>query len=141
MPVLLTEPFFNWCQDFEVELCNRGLEDTSWLEKRITYVNEFCQRFPRTNSLIIQTMLQAEAQSYAVLGDMEKAESLFETLVKKFSDSVWAYIAWGDIYWTSKDVPDYEKAEHIYRLALDHCTAEINEIYERLEYIEEEKKG
>jgi len=140
MPVPLTEPFFNWCQDFEIELYNRGLEDKSWLEKRITYVNEFCQRFPHTESLIIQTMLQAEAQSYALLGDMEKAESLFETLVKKFSDSVWAYIAWGDIYWTSKDVPDYEKAEHIYRLALDHCTADISEIYERLESIEEEKK-
>ncbi len=140
MPVMLTEPFFNWCQDFEIELYSEGLEDTSWLEKRIIYVNEFCQRFPHTDSLIIQNMRQAEAQSYALLGDWEKAESLFEILVKEFSDSVWAYIAWGDIYWMVKVVPDYEKAEHIYRLALDHCTAEINEIYERLEYIEEEKK-
>ena len=140
MPVPLTELFSNWCQDFDIQLHNRGSEDKSWLEKRITYVNEFCQRFPHTNSLIIQNMRQAEAQSYALLGDWEKAESLFEILVKEFSDSVWAYIAWGDIYWMVKVVPDYEKAEHIYRLALDHCTAEINEIYERLEYIEEEKK-
>lgn len=137
MPVLLTEPFINWCQDFDIELHNSGSEDTSWLEKRITYVNEFCQRFPHTDSLIIQNMLKAEAQSYAALGDMEKAESLFETIVEKFSDSVWAYIAWGDIYWMFKDVPDYEKAEHIYRLALDHCTAEIDEIYERLDILKE----
>jgi tetratricopeptide (TPR) repeat protein len=134
MPVPLTEPFFNWCQDFEMELHNRGLDDTSWLKKRIIYVNEFCERFPYTDSLVLQNMRGAEAQSYALLGDMEKAESLFEVLATS-SHNVWAYIAWGDSYWRVKDAPDYEKAEHIYRLGLDHCTDELHEIYERLELI------
>ena len=133
MLVPLTEPFFNWCQDFELELYNRGLDNRSWLKKRIIYVDEFCERFPHTDGLVLQNMRGAKAQSYALLGDMEKAETLFETLAAS-SRNVWVYIMWGDSYWWVNDAPDYEKAEHIYRLGLD-CTDELHEIYERLELI------
>ena len=140
IPEPLTDYLSNWCQDFEEELHNGGLEDKVWVKKRIDYTREFYERFAEASDLIIENMLRAEAESYAALGDMEKADNLFEALTKKFPDSVWVYIGWGDIYWRSKDVPDYEKAEKVYRLGLDHCTVEINEIYERLEYIEEEKR-
>jgi hypothetical protein len=103
----------------------------------IAYTREFCQRFPDTEDLIIQNMLRAEADSYARKGDIKKAETLFEALTQRFPHDVWVYIGWGDIYLDI--IPDYDKAEEIYRLGLEHCTAERNEIYERLKYLEEER--
>lgn len=137
IPEPLTDYLSNWCQDFEEELHNGGLEDKMWVKKRIDYTREFYERFPEADDLIIENMLRAEAESYAALGDMEKADNLFEALTKKFPDSVWVYIGWGDIY--VYKVPDYEKAEKVYRLGLVHCTDERDEIYERLRELEKKR--
>jgi tetratricopeptide (TPR) repeat protein len=139
MPEPLTEPLSNWCQDFEMELHNEGLDDTWWFKKQIVYTNEFCQRFPHTDWLILHNMLQAEADSYAYLNDIQTAETLFKALVKKFPDYVWAYIGWGDIYLL--DPPDYDKAENVYRLGLDHCVHGRKEIYDRLKDLEKERNA
>jgi len=136
----LTYSLSNWCQDFEVKLYNGGLEDKSWVTGRITYAQEFCERFPDTDRAVLQNMLRAEAESYAIVGDIEKAENLFELLTKRFPDEANLYIAWGDIYWKINVIPlDYEKAEKIYRSGLDHCPAERDRIYERLKKLEKEK--
>ncbi|KYK28457.1 MAG: hypothetical protein AYK19_20890 [Theionarchaea archaeon DG-70-1] len=57
----LSQSLFNWCQDFEEVLYDHGLDEKSYLEKRITFVTEFCQRFPDTDDTIIKKMLRAEA--------------------------------------------------------------------------------
>ena len=112
----LAYSLFDWCQDFEEELSNGGLEDKSWVARRITYAQEFCERFPDTDKVVLQNMLKAEAESYAMLGEIEKAEHLFESLTKRFPDEAKLYIAWGDIYWKINVIPlNYEKAEKIYR--------------------------
>jgi tetratricopeptide (TPR) repeat protein len=138
----LTQCLFNWCQDFEMELYNGGLEDRLWFEKRITYTNEFCHRFLDTKGPVQLSMLRAEARSYAMLGDIERAESLFRAVTKKFPENVWAYIGWGDIYWLLKnESPNYVRAEEIYRLGLDYCTDEIDKLHERLQELEKEKNS
>ena len=141
LPVPLTQSLFNWCQDMEVELCNGGLKDKSWITKRITYTREFCQLFPDTSSLIIENMMRAEAESYALLKDTKRAEILFEALAKRFPHSKWVYIGWGDIYWHPRFGGDsYDRAEKIYRLGLSQCSSGKNHIRERLRKLEEERK-
>lgn len=74
----LTQSIFNWCQDFEIELGNAGMEDDSYHMKRIKYCQDFCRIFPHSDESIIINMLRAEAESYTELGDMETEKKLFQ---------------------------------------------------------------
>jgi tetratricopeptide (TPR) repeat protein len=140
MPSSLVLSVLNWCQDFDDELYNGGIEDKSWLIKRIAYTREFCQRFPETGGSIIPHMIKAEAESYFLLGDREKADIHFEQLIEKFPNYVWAYISWGGYYWFfGNENPDYEKAERIYRLGLEHCTSGKGKIRGWLKDLEKER--
>ena len=136
----LTQSIYNWCQDFEIELFNAGLNDKSYFKKRIEYCNEFCQSFPETDDSIIQNMLRAEAESYAELRDFETADKLFENLVNKYPGSIWGYVGWGDMYrWTKfidKGFPNYKKAGEIYLFGLEQCDDEDNIISGRLDDLE-----
>ncbi|KPQ41360.1 MAG: hypothetical protein MPEBLZ_04098 [Candidatus Methanoperedens nitroreducens] len=143
MPEPLTQSIYNWCQNFEMELGNRGREGESFRIKRIEYCNEFCRVFPETDKLIIHNMLRAEAESYAALGDIETAEKLFKSLIKRFPENVWGYIGWGDMYAgiggfrSNPNIPkNHEKAKEIYQSGITHCNTETEAIYERLDDIE-----
>jgi hypothetical protein len=74
----LTQNIFNWCQGFEMELGNAGLEDNSFYAKRIKYCRDFCRIFPRSDESIKQNMFRAEAESYAALGETETADKIFQ---------------------------------------------------------------
>lgn len=144
IPEPLTQSIFNWCQDFELELFNFGLENKKHIEKVIKYCREFCERFPQTNEGIIQNMLRSEAEAYALLGNIKKAEKLFEAIVERFPDNVWGYAGWGDMYSDDdlfgKKVIDYGRAEKIYKTALTKCSVDIDVIYERLDILKEKKE-
>lgn len=137
------QSLYNWCQDIEMELGNAGIEDMSFFEKRIRYCQEFCNLFPDTDSLIIQNMKWAEAESCFGLGMLEQGEKAFEALIEEFPDSVWGYIGWGDMYCSFRlndAVPlDYEKAERIYRMAIDRNVEDKTEVLNRLKELEKEK--
>jgi len=72
----LSQSIFNWCQDFEMELANAGRGDDSFHMKRIKYCQDFCRIFPNSDESIIKKMLNAEAESYTKLEDMEKTKKL-----------------------------------------------------------------
>lgn len=135
---------FNWCQDYEMQLGNAGFEDPSFFEKRITYCRDFVELLPESDSLIIENMRRAEAESYFALGKTDEGEKAFKALIKDFPNSAWVYIGWGDMYWTyriSDKIPcDYEKAEKIYREALGKDVDDKEAVLERLAELEEEKK-
>ncbi|NPV30447.1 MAG: zinc chelation protein SecC [Firmicutes bacterium] len=136
------QSLFNWCQDLEMELGNAGLREPSFYEKRIEYCREFCMLFPETDRLIIENMKRAEAESYFALGMVEKGERAFQNLVEEFPDSAWVYIGWGDMYWLfedSKAQRDYDKAESIYRMALERNVVMKEDVLERLKVLEEER--
>lgn len=140
MPEPLTQSIYNWCQDFKNELFNAGLNDKTYFKKRIKYCNKFCRSFPKTDDLIIKSMLRAEAESYAELRDFETADKLYKDLINKYPDSIWGYVGWGDMYmWTKfidKGFPNYKKAEEIYSWGLEQCDDEDNIISGRLEDLE-----
>jgi len=140
MPEPLTQSISNWCQDFETELQDAGVKDCAYLKRLIKYSHEFCKRFYKTDGLIMQNMLRAEAESFALLGDRTTADALFKKIIKKFSDSPWGYVGWGDMYayqeWYGTKNMDYNKAEKIYRLGLSQCKEDTDVLYERLESLE-----
>lgn len=138
------QSLYNWCQDMEMELWNAGVENSSFHKKRIEYCQEFCDLFPETESLIIHNMKGAVARSHYALGRLEEGEEAFKALVKEFPGNAWSYIKWGDMYWLirpNEEIPlDYEKAEEIYRMALNRDVEDEDVILSRLRKLEEEKE-
>jgi tetratricopeptide (TPR) repeat protein len=135
---------FNWCQDLETELSNAGVKDPIYYEKRIKYCREFCMLLPETDRSIIENMKRAEAETYYYLGKVEEGESAFQELIEEFPDSAWAYIGWGDMYWLfseSKAERDYDKAESIYRMALERSVEMKEDVLERLDDLEKERSA
>ncbi len=133
----------NWCQDLEMELGNAGVKDPAFYEKRIVYCREFCALFPESDESIIENMKRAVAESLFALGRIEEGEKAFQDLVREFPRSAWAYIGWADMYWLweeSKAPRDYDRAEELYRLALERDLDEREEVLERLRMLEEERR-
>jgi tetratricopeptide (TPR) repeat protein len=142
--VELEQYLYNWCQEFEGDLNNAGLDNTAFVQKRINFCEEFCQRFPETEGIIIHNMKRAIAESYFASGQVEKGEQVYQDLITEFPKSGWAYIGWGDMYylWPPKNLPkDYAKAKSIYEKALRIKQLEDkSDVLERLESLEEEMK-
>ena len=133
------QSLYNWCQDFEIELGNAGLDDKSFLERRIQYCNEFCSLFPETEELILVNMKRAVAESYFALGMIQQGEMAFEALVKEFPENPWGYISWGDAYsldFWDHDHRDPEKAKRIYRTALERNIGEKKTLISRIEELQ-----
>ena len=121
---------YNWTQDLEMELGNADLH-----EDRIKYCREFCDLFPESPESVILNMKLAEAEGYFNIGERDKAEAMFSDLQKEHPDSVWVYCRWGDLFVFSRNhdfVPDYEKAEKIYRMALDRNLDEEGDVTVRI---------
>ncbi len=142
----MMQSLFNWCQDFDAELENVGFNDPSFFKKRIEYCNTFCRLFPESDELIIMNLKRAEAESYFHLGETRKGDELFEKMIDEFSDSVWGYMGWGDMYGImrfNEKVPiDYKKANKIYLDGLKNVQDQTERGYllERLESLEKMKK-
>ncbi len=134
---------YNWCQEYEQELHNAGLEDPAFIKKRIAYSREFVEIFPGTDSLIIENMGKAEAESLFALGKQAEGERKFERLVQDFPGSAWVYIDWADMYYLNRrkdKIPkDHEKAEKIYREALTKNIDDREAVLERLKDLEKER--
>ncbi|MFT8709303.1 MAG: SEC-C metal-binding domain-containing protein [Sporolactobacillus sp.] len=129
----------NFCQDLESELDNAGLDDPTYFEKRINYCREFCAYFPDERVLVIHNMRRALADSYARLGQFEKAESEFKQLVHDYPENPWGYIGWGDLFFL-EEKKDYPKARALYEkgLTLAKDPMDIEAVQERLVDLREE---
>ncbi len=74
------------------------------------------------------------AKKIRVPADLERNTKI---VVLKRKNTARVYIDWGGIYIDMKP-PDFDKAEEIYRLGLERCTCEIDEIYTCLRELDEE---
>ena len=136
------EPIFNWCQDLEMELGNAGLDDPTYYQKRIEYCNEICTIFPESDESIIHNMKRAVAESYFALGSIDEGTICFKKLIEQYPNNVWSYIGWGDMYlWPLKKNydPDYERAEQIYKMALDMNIDGKKDLIDRLNEVEKKR--
>ena len=137
-----TQSVFNWCQDFEMELGNAGLDDARYYRLRIRYVQEFLQAFTDVDELTRGNFLRAEAESYWQLGDRDTAEARLEALIQENPAWPWGYIEWSDLYWLTRDSPKiYAKGEQILRRALARPDLEDREdVLDRLRSLRAERK-
>ncbi|MBF0290435.1 MAG: SEC-C domain-containing protein [SAR324 cluster bacterium] len=132
----------NMCQDLEMELHNAGIEDFVFIEKRIQFTQEFCQHFPNSSELTLHNMRRGEAESYFFLGRVEEGNQAFEKLIQDYPNNIWGYIGWADMYhWPLGKAynRDYDRAEKIYKMALQVEVDDREDVLERLKDLEKSK--
>jgi tetratricopeptide (TPR) repeat protein len=144
-----TERFFTdsqylypWCEEYEMALWNGGLDNSTLCEERICFCQEFCQYFPYADRVVIQNMKRAEAESYYRLGRVDEGEACFQQLIQEYPNFVWGYIGWGDMYtctWSDAVPIDYDRAETIYRMAIDRDLPDKAEAQDRLDMLQEDR--
>jgi tetratricopeptide (TPR) repeat protein len=133
---------YRWCEEYEMALWNGGLDNPTLCEERIRFCQEFCRYFPHTDQIVIQNMRRAEAETYYRLGRIDEGESCFRQLIQDYPDFVWGYIGWGDMYtyaWSEALPRDYNRAEAIYRMAIDRNLPDKAEAQDRLDMLQEER--
>jgi hypothetical protein len=124
-----TQSVYNWCQHFEMELGNAGLDDASYYRLRIRYVQEILRTFSDADEWMRGNFLRAEAESYWRLGEREKAEARLEALIQENPAWPWGYVEWSDSYWLYRDSPkNYARGEQILRRALARPDLEEREV-------------
>jgi tetratricopeptide (TPR) repeat protein len=136
-----TQSVFNWCQHFEMELWNTGLDDPNYLQLRIRYCREFLETFPHEECSLRGNFLRAEAETLWELGEIQTAKARFQALIEVNPDWAWGYIGWSDEYWLMKDSPkEYDQAEAILRQALARPGLEDREdVLDRLKQLRAER--
>ena len=114
-----SECIFNWMQDFTESLYQAGRHDPKYLWHRIA-VCEDIQRLWRTDDQLLTENLKRDiAESYFLLGETEKAESLFKRYLEADPAWGWAWIGWSDCYYfLNTDAPDIDEAERLLKQGL-----------------------
>ncbi len=132
---------FNWCQDFEMELGNAGIDAPEYYRLCVRYRHEFLETFSDVGWLMRGNFLRAEAETHWRLGEFETAEAKFAALIDENPDWAWGYINWSDLYWLYRDSPkDYNRAEAILLRALDRPDLEDrDDVLDRLEDLRAER--
>jgi hypothetical protein len=93
-----TEFVANWVQDFEQELWNKGLGHSPLMVQRIAFCEELLSMLPESDQLSRENTRRGIGESYSALGDVGKADSLFEDWLSKDPTWGWGWIAWSDCY-------------------------------------------
>jgi tetratricopeptide (TPR) repeat protein len=131
--------------DLDEELSNTGLDNLSHLAKRAEIARWVYTYFTEETELNLGNFRGHEAEALWDLGQREQAEARYQELTETFPNFAWGYIWWGDQYWMSdwsyEDAPDYDRAESLYRRALDNPHLD-NHVYvqDRLNDLNDEKE-
>ena len=64
-----TQSIFNWCQDFEMELGNAGVENRIYYKKRVEYCEKIINTFEDIDNLILDNIRREIDESYYVIGN------------------------------------------------------------------------
>ena len=131
--------------DLDEELSNTGLDDLSHIAKRAEIARWVYSNFTEESELNLGNFRGHEAEALWDLGQREQAESRYQELTETLPNFAWGYMWWGDQYWMSnwsyEDAPDYDRAESLYRRALDNPHLD-NHVYvqDRLNDLNDEKE-
>lgn len=124
-----------WCMDLIFELYNAGLDDESYMTKRLVFARSFLEYFPDEDAGAQVEFYRGAGESLWRLGRQSESDAVFAEVVERFPDHAWGYIGWADHYWLFKDSPgDYVRAESIMRRALERPDLDYRrDVLERLE--------
>src|SRR2546428_5811891 len=105
--------------ELDMALHNEGLEDARLTAKRAEVARWVYTHFSGESALNLGNFRGYEAESLWELGQRAQPEALFQPLIETFPTFAWGYIWWGDGYWMSdwsyEYVPNYDRAEALYR--------------------------
>lgn len=93
-----TQSVGNWVQDVEMELHNAGIDNPSYCSEKIRFCEEVIQRTPEQDELTIENMRRSIGDAYAQMGDMRKADELFQERLTVDPQWGWGWIGWSDCY-------------------------------------------
>ena len=130
--------------ELDAELSALELDDLHLLAKRAEIARWVYIHFPDETELNLGNFRGHEAEALWDLGQREQAESRYQELIETLPNFAWGYMWWGDQYWMSnwsyEDAPDYDRAESLYRRALDNPHLD-NHVYvqDRLNDLNDEK--
>ena len=132
----------NWVQDFSMELGNAGIKKPIYLQMLIDVCNEILKMFPNSDRTFIHSIKRSKAEAYFTLKDQKQGDKCFQELVDNYSDIIWSFVGWGDMYlYPSKlrSIKDINKAEMLYKMAKPKEQFEFEVIKQRLKDVEKER--
>ena len=117
-----SQSFFNWCQDFEMELINASIDSKEFAELGVSYLNEFLACFADEDAIIVNQFKSYLGEFYCRSGDQETGEKVMRELIRQYPDRMVGYNG-------------MEMA-----LSIKKMNDEVLALEERLEILEEAKK-
>jgi hypothetical protein len=132
----------HWLIDFETELSNTGMDDRSFLKRRLSLIREVLELLPESDPSFKAAMLRSEAETHSILGNVFEAERLFKAAVDRFPGEVVLYLGWGDMYGYGRSdertIPiNPDRAKAIYERGIQAVPEDRDLLEDRLEMLRE----
>ncbi|MGM0378035.1 MAG: hypothetical protein ACQEQ0_14800 [Bacteroidota bacterium] len=87
-----SQSFFNWCQDFEMELINASIQSKEFAELGLTYLKEFLAYFADEDAKFVNQFKSSLGEFYCRSGDQETGEKVMKELIRQYPDRMVGYI-------------------------------------------------
>ncbi|MFH1152497.1 MAG: SEC-C metal-binding domain-containing protein [Pseudomonadota bacterium] len=87
-----SQSFFNWCQDFEMELVNASIDSKEFAELGVAYLKEFLAFFDDEDTLFVNQFKSSLGECYCRSGDQEAGEKVMRELIRQYPDRMVGYI-------------------------------------------------
>jgi tetratricopeptide (TPR) repeat protein len=111
-----------WLDDLDMALHNAGMDDKSYLYKRLEFLKELMEIESNPK------FMRSEAETYFYLGEIEKSKEKFEELIRRYPCYFWGYIGYGDLLYEIGD----SRAEELYTKAIEFADEdEMDVVHER----------
>jgi tetratricopeptide (TPR) repeat protein len=124
----------NWFNDFRDALFNSGVDDKKYIPILMKYCEDWIALLTGDDSLSLENCRRTIAECHSLLGEHEKAESLYKEWINHDPQWGWGWIGWSDTYhFISKDCIDLSKAEELLRKGIAiEGVRDRSDIYDRL---------
>lgn len=131
--------------ELDEELQNDGLDDLNLFVIRTKMSKWVYNQFSNESELNLGNFRNSEADSLWELDRIDEAEARFQELIDTLPEFTYGYIHYGDCYimsdWSYKYGPNYDRAEIVYRMALEKPDLyDIEVVKDRLKELLEEKE-
>lgn len=91
-----TQSIFNWSQDLELHLSNAAFHDRRYAEIGRQYCHEWRAQFTDERASIQVNFGRSLASFLAELGEIDPAMRVLESLIERWPDDPWGYVALAD---------------------------------------------
>ena len=87
-----SQSFFNWCQDFEMELVNASIHSKEFAELGVAYLNGFLGFFADEDAMFVNQFKSSLGECYCRCGDQEAGEEVMRELIRQYPDRMVGYL-------------------------------------------------